>query len=103
LKVKQSVNAPWYQYPGIDFVVENLWPWEIRDERNFNYQMQPQYLVPTETILSRAEEMRTANSAAIAVPIAAQPGLVQPGIGQPGVAVPTSPYATPNPSGAPQP
>jgi hypothetical protein len=108
LKVKQKVNAPWYQYPGIDFIVENLWPWEVRDERNFNYQMQPQYLVPTETILSRAEEMRTANSAAIAVPVTAQPVLAQPVVGQPvvgqpGAAVPTSPYAMPNPSGAPQP
>jgi len=61
LKVKQPVNAPWYQYPGLDLITENLWPWEIRDERNFNYQMQPQYLVPTETILSRAEEMRSQN------------------------------------------
>lgn len=103
LKVKQKVNAPWYQYPGIDFIVENLWPWEIRDERNFNYQMQPQYLVPTETILSRAEEMRATNTAAIAVPVAAQPTLGQPFVGQPSAAVPTSPYATPAPSGAPQP
>ena len=118
LKVKQKVNAPWYQYPGIDFIVENLWPWEVRDERNFNSQMQPQYLVPTETILSRAEEMRTANSAAIAVPVATQPvlaqpvvgqpvvgqpGVGQPVVGQPGAAVPTSPYAMPNPSGAPLP
>lgn len=116
LKVRQPVNAPWYQFPGIDFISENLWPWEIRDERNFNYQMQPQYLVPTETILSRAEEMRTANNASIASPVATQPLVVQPGatvpttVAPPGyvvppagaVAPPASPYAPQNPTGAPR-
>lgn len=90
LKVQQKVNAPWYQYPGIDFIVENLWPWEIRDERTFNYQMQPQYLVPTETILSRAEEMRSRNPApTVADPYVAQPTALPPG------AAPMSPYAAP--------
>jgi len=117
LKVRQPVNAPWYQFPGIDFISENLWPFEIRDERNFNYQMQPQYLVPTETILSRAEEMRTANNASIASPVATQAVATQPVVVTPGttvappgyvvppagaVAPPASPYAPQNPTGAPR-
>jgi hypothetical protein len=108
LKVKQTVNAPWYQYPGLDFITENLWPWEVRDERNFNYQMQPQYLVPTETILSRAEEMRSQNpvttvpAATTVSPYAAQPSALPPGtVEQPGAA-PTSPYAPAPTTGAPR-
>ena len=109
LKVKQTVNAPWYQYPGLDFFVENLWPWELRDERNFNYQMQPQYLVPTETILSRAEEMRSQNpvttvpAATTVSPYVAQPTTLPPGtVVQPGTAAPTSPYAPQPTTGAPR-
>lgn len=126
LKVKQTVNAPWYQYPGIDFIVENLWPWEIRDERNFNYQMQPQYLVPTETILSRAEEMRSQNPVTVVTPAtpvspyAAQPTTLPPGaalppgtVMQPGAAMPpgtvvqpgtapVSPYQPQPTTGAPR-
>jgi len=111
LKVKQTVNAPWYQYPGLDFFAENVWPWEVRDERNFNYQMQPQYLVPTETILSRAEELRSQNAVQATAPVVAQPVVVQPGgysppttvaPTTPGYPAPTSPYA-PQPSvGAPR-
>src|SRR5690349_11442482 len=40
--VYQNINAPWYQYPGIDFVTENLYPWEIRDERVLEFQLVPE-------------------------------------------------------------
>ena len=31
-KIKHKLRPPWYQYPVLDFISENLWPWEIRDE-----------------------------------------------------------------------
>lgn len=33
LKTRYRVDAPWYQWPPIDFVVETLLPGTIRDER----------------------------------------------------------------------
>src|SRR5262245_60100676 len=39
LTVYQPMPTPWYQWPGLDFFSDNLWPHEIRDERSFNYQM----------------------------------------------------------------
>jgi hypothetical protein len=58
LSVKQPVWAPWYEWPGLAFVAENVWPGEIRDERRFDFQMQPAMVVPSQTLLTRAEELR---------------------------------------------
>ena len=58
LTVLQPIPAPAYQYPGIDFVVENLVPYEIRDERTFSFNLTPQVMVPTEDLLQRAEGLR---------------------------------------------
>lgn len=107
--VTQPVNAPWYQWPGLDFFAENLWPFEIRDERNFDYQMQPQYVVPTDTLLTRAEDLRRSNLAVApaTVPASAVPqGISAPGmiappsfLTQPQAAPAASPYGvTPQPS-----
>src|SRR5262245_16980338 len=41
LDVLQCVKAPWYEWPGLDFISENLIPWTIRDVRVFRYQMSP--------------------------------------------------------------
>lgn len=58
LHVKQSIPAPWYEIPPLDFFAENLTPGEIRDERTLNYTMQPQLIVPTDQLLTRAEDLR---------------------------------------------
>jgi hypothetical protein len=119
LTVQQPVAAPWYQIPGIDFLTENVWPLEIRDERQYTYNLQPQYVVPTDALIGRAEELRRANApSAVIAPVAqadlmnAPPGGVQtlpPGsavYGQsaatpapainPGAAVPVNPYGAPS-------
>ncbi len=96
LTVKQPVSAPWYQIPGIDFFSENLYPGEIRDERQFDYQMQPLLVVPSEQLLSRGEELRRGNQA---VPVAAPNVYAPAAIGTPGTMVPSnvapSPYVVP--------
>jgi hypothetical protein len=56
--VMQSIPAPWYEYPVVDFVSENLVPGQIRDQRVLEYQLQPQAMVPTEQLLARAEALR---------------------------------------------
>jgi hypothetical protein len=88
LTVKQPLWAPWYEWPVLAFFAENVWPFEIRDERTFNYQMQPAMVVPSQTLLSRAEELRAAQ---VVTPVATET------IAPPGNAyqVQPSPYAVP--------
>jgi len=58
LTVQQPIGLPWYQIPPLDFITENLLPWEIRDEREFQFAMQPTRNVPTEELMGRAEQLR---------------------------------------------
>ena len=56
--VKQRFAPPWYEYPGLDFISENLWPREIRDERIVEVQLQPQQVVAPQELVGRAETLR---------------------------------------------
>ena len=67
LTVMQSIPTPWYQIPPLDFVTENMIPGKIRDHRTFNYQLTPQRIVPSEQLLSRAENLRRGVRAATGV------------------------------------
>jgi hypothetical protein len=59
LQVKQKIDPPWYQVPPLDFFAENIWPFQIRDVREFNYKLQPMRMVPPETVFGRAKELRS--------------------------------------------
>jgi hypothetical protein len=59
----QKVNAPWYDYYVIEFFTENIWPFTIRDEREFHYQMMPQTVPAHNDLLARAESLRAIGSA----------------------------------------
>lgn len=39
--VEEKVKAPWYSWPLIDFVSENMLPWTVRDIRRLHYQLEP--------------------------------------------------------------
>jgi hypothetical protein len=56
--VMQEMPAPWYEYFPIEFVSENLIPWELRDERTVEYKLLPQPLTPVSQILQRGEDLR---------------------------------------------
>jgi hypothetical protein len=58
LTLMQPIPAPWYEYTPADFVAENLVPGQIRDQRTLDFQLKPQVVVPTEQLLSRAEQLR---------------------------------------------
>ena len=58
LTVKQPFPVPWYEFPLLDFITENLWPLEVRDERVVSLEMVPQQIVPNEQLLERAEMLR---------------------------------------------
>lgn len=89
LTVKQSIPPPWYEIPPLDFVSENFALGEIRDNRVVSYQLQPQIVEPTQTVLDRGEQLRRGlrTLEGVAPPSA----LVPPG----------TPLATPNPAAVP--
>ncbi|MDZ4817869.1 MAG: PEGA domain-containing protein [Planctomycetota bacterium] len=70
LVVNQPIPTPWYQYFPLDFVSENLVPGEIRDERVVNYQLVPLQLVPSEILVTRAEQLRQSVQGGPIVPVA---------------------------------
>jgi len=60
LTVRQPFPLPWYQYFPLDFVTENVIPWEIRDERVVDLAMVPAASTPPESVVARAEQVRLA-------------------------------------------
>ena len=58
LTVRQHFPLPWYQVFPLDFVTENIWPWEIRDERVVDLAMMPAAMTPPEEVVGRAEVAR---------------------------------------------
>jgi hypothetical protein len=58
LQVDQKVAPPWYQWLGIDFFTENLWPGKFRDVRCLTYAMRPLQSVPPADVLLRANELK---------------------------------------------
>ena len=54
----QPIAPPWYEFPGLDFVSENLLPGELRDHRVYEFQLRPLAVVPTDQLIGRAEQLR---------------------------------------------
>jgi hypothetical protein len=110
LDVVQKYPPPWYEWPGIDFVTENIWPFKVRDVRKFCYTMQPLQTIPPDDVRARAEELR-ARGQTIGVPRPpvpvppAPPGTTPPGaiLEGPAPAAPTDgTLPTPRPVPPPQ-
>lgn len=109
LTVKQAFYAPWYQWPPLDFVSENLSPQQYRDEHLLNFQLVPQQILPAETLLERAQQLRNStsqgyvpalpNGTALPQPVAplGDPSGAAPGGPQP--ILPLPPPSDYNPSG----
>jgi hypothetical protein len=64
LKDRVHIRPPWYELPPLDFVSENLVPWEINDQRHISYQLEPQLVVPNEELLRRGDDLRRAAGSA---------------------------------------
>ena len=58
LHVDQCIRSPWYEYPGVDFVSENVYPGKLEDIRRFRYALQPAAQVNTQQLLQQAEALR---------------------------------------------
>jgi hypothetical protein len=104
LTVRQPFPIPWYQYFPLDFVTENLIPWEIRDERVVDLAMAPAESIPPESVVARAEQARLASGSlppvdapkVIPLPAASQP------VAAPPPAVPPAQQFAPLPLPPPQ-
>ena len=94
LTVRQPFPTPWYEFFPLDFVTENLIPWEVRDERVVDLAMQPAASAPAELVVARAEQVRFAAGSLPAVPPVAA---VQPIPAAPPAAQPFLPPAQPLP------
>lgn len=58
LVVDERVKAPWYAWPGLDFISENLIPFTIRDIRRYHYRLEPIEPTPPERVRSEADALR---------------------------------------------
>src|SRR5262245_39623081 len=56
--VLQELPAPWYEYFPLEFVSENLVPYDLRDERTVEYNLLPQVPAPVSQILQRGQDLR---------------------------------------------
>ncbi|MEM9645660.1 MAG: PEGA domain-containing protein [Planctomycetota bacterium] len=56
--IRKNIRPPWYQWPGVDFMAETLWPGELRDERIIDVELIPEQNEPIETVVQRADALR---------------------------------------------
>lgn len=98
------IGPPWYEIPPLDLFSENAIPWEIRDERTFEYDLLRQQVVPTQQLLGRAENLRTSThlDAAAAAPPTPPPGTVISGPPAATAPIPGDYPAGPAPLNAPR-
>lgn len=59
LTVNQKVQAPWYQWPGIEFLADNFSPRKITDRHTFRYSMRRQQVPPSNELLERGKSFRS--------------------------------------------
>src|SRR5205807_1058230 len=82
LVVDEYLRTPWFEYPLVDFISENVIPFTIRDIRRFHYVLPPMPIVPPDTVKQRAQELRRKGQnlgvplAPAAVPVAPVPAVV---------------------------
>jgi hypothetical protein len=103
VSAKQKFSLPWWQIFPLDFISENLCPFEIRDERYVDVEMLPQQIVPNEQLLERAQTLRMSNRHGHATPMWTAPADVPPGTTPlPSSPLPNTPTLAPPPSSTPR-
>lgn len=63
--IRRKIKPPWYEWPGIDFFSETLWPGELRDERIIDVQLAPKEIEPADKLMERADTLRNQSQAGI--------------------------------------
>jgi len=100
--VVENVPAPWYEYPPLEFMVENLWPFTVHDRRDLQFTLFPMQREREDQVLIQSQLLR-AQGQAIGVP--GKPAVTPPVLGAPapGTApIPANPVQPPIAVGIPQ-
>jgi hypothetical protein len=56
--VDEYIKPPFYEYPLLDFISENVLPFTIRDKRHFHYVLPPMPIVPPDQVRAAGEALR---------------------------------------------
>ncbi len=59
LTTQQSFEKPWYQYPGLEFVSDNLLPVTVTNRHDLTYNMHPSVIQPAGDLRGRADTFRS--------------------------------------------
>lgn len=58
IAVQERIRPKWYSTFPISFFTENFWPREIRDQRIFDFQLQPKRMTDENGLVQRASDLR---------------------------------------------
>ena len=58
LHATECLRPPWYEWPGLDFFFETLWPFELQDVHTFHYHLAPLAIPNTDEVLRRSGMVR---------------------------------------------
>lgn len=99
LEVEEKIRPPWYEYPGVDFVSENIFPCKLIDVRRLHYKLPPLVPEDQQEVLSEARALRARGQLIGApriprAPLPNQPGQPPP----PGQEIPPPDAALPPPA-----
>lgn len=97
LDVEPELVAPWYQWPGVDFITENFFLYTFRDVQGLHFQLQPLEMMRPDDIRARAENLRSRGQAIQTPPGTESAPKIQRAPA-PGTAPPPAP--TPPPAGS---
>jgi hypothetical protein len=51
-------RAPWFEWPGLDFLSENVYPGHIQDNHLERLNLEPLTQLPTENLMNQANQLR---------------------------------------------
>lgn len=54
-----KLHRPWYQVPPLDFIADNLLPFRVKDQQDFNFKLRPRMVVPGSELLERGNALRS--------------------------------------------
>jgi hypothetical protein len=55
---RHKFEPKWYDYPGLDFFAEVIWPFRIEDKREVFLEMMPARPIKNEDLISRGDALR---------------------------------------------
>lgn len=89
-----ALPAPWYEWPGIDFVSEIIVPGVITNQHYFDVRMRSQQMIPPDDLIMQAEQLRATAHASGAFR-AGSPTPYVPGSAAPVPTLPPAPAPAP--------